>query len=464
MDKISRFSPKLRCMRFFENKLSIGILFVSIPLLFLPKINLLNISSTESAGLRVDDIILFFIGTLFMFSHVLSHQKLYKVEGWILLITFFSCISFLSNRLLVAFDLLYLNAKIFYALRLMEYFIFFYIGALTSQYFDGSKIIRAFFLWNFFIMTLQKLQLLGAVTVEGYSGHVSARVFGVASFPSEMGLILNLLFCYMVWDTSASSKFIQLFRSEFVRNILRSFYLYWMFILFGIFIIFTGNRISIVALFVCFFCRLMQTFKLRSVGSLMLIMIFIPALFIGIGFLIRYAEGIYERSAGLFSVKNFELFYSVWDHIDIKTDPMSNLEEGVYAEGYDMSWWMRIHKWLFAAKSYLSNPECYLQGLGPGFAQSALDGGLLRILIEYGLIGVFLFWKFFSCLYRINSQTKWMIIAFLMNMIFFDAYLAYKTMSFLLFACGYLFEKQHCLAHESMKRLKYESSLYSVIS
>jgi hypothetical protein len=33
-----------------------------------------------------------------------------------------------------------------------------------------------------------------------------------------------------------------------------------------------------------------------------------------------------------------------------------------------------------------------------------------------------------------------MMIAFLMNMIFFDAYLAYKTMSFLLFTCGYIFE------------------------
>lgn len=48
-------------MRFFENKLSLGILFFSIPLLFLPKINLIQVSVSETAGLRIDDIVLFLL-------------------------------------------------------------------------------------------------------------------------------------------------------------------------------------------------------------------------------------------------------------------------------------------------------------------------------------------------------------------------------------------------------------------
>ena len=88
---------------------------------------------------------------------------------------------------------------------------------------------------------------------------------------------------------------------------------------------------------------------------------------------------------------------------------------------------------------YITHPECYRQGVGPGFAWSALDGGLIRILTEYGLIGVLvIFWRLFSLLYKINPQLKWMIIAFLMNMIFFDAYLAYKSTSFLFFVAGWL--------------------------
>ena len=123
-------------------------------------------------------------------------------------------------------------------------------------------------------------------------------------------------------------------------------------------------------------------------------------------------------------------------------NPVGN--EVILAANYDMSWWMRIHKWIYVIKAYVTNPECYLQGLGPGFAWAALDGGLLRIFVEYGIIGSFLFWKFFSSIYHINRQLKWMMISFMINMVFFDAYLAYKTMSFLLFIAGDAFERQHC--------------------
>ena len=116
--------------------------------------------------------------------------------------------------------------------------------------------------------------------------------------------------------------------------------------------------------------------------------------------------------------------------------------EVVTPETYDASWWIRIHKWIFAAKSFFYNPECYLQGLGPGFCGAALDEGLLRIIVEYGIVGTFLFWKFFSSLAKISLQTRWMVIAFLINMIFFDAYLAYKAMSLLLFASGYAYRRK----------------------
>ncbi len=163
-------------------------------------------------------------------------------------------------------------------------------------------------------------------------------------------------------------------------------------------------------------------------------MILVPLVALAIGFTIMKTAGVYQRSSDLFSFRNLKLFNLVWDKVDTTQNLMG--DEAVEVKNYDMSWWIRIHKWLFMAKSYTENPECYLQGLGPGYAGAALDGGILRVLTEYGWIGVFLFWKFFSCLYRLNLQTKWMIIAFLMNMIFFDAYLAYKTMSFLFFVCG----------------------------
>lgn len=436
-------------MRFFERKLTIGLLFISLPLLFLPKINLISLES-ETAGLRIDDLVLFVIGALLIWSHALSNQRLYQVEGWILLLTGFSIISFLSNRLLVSYGILYMDAKIFYTIRILEYFIFFYMGILASQYFSSHSLIRIFFLWNLGLMILQKFNLAGAVTVEGYNTDVSTRVQGIASFPSEMGLLLNLIFCYMIHNESTQSRIVNLIPSAFIRHILRKFYLFWMFSLFGIFVIFTGNRISIVALFICFFCKLCQEFSFRSIGSVLFAILLTPILISGVAYLITQTAAVYERSIDLFSFKNLELASIVWDNIDMTKNPMGN--EVTSSDNYDVSWWLRIHKWTYALKAYFSNPECYLQGVGPGFCWAALDGGFFRIFTEYGIIGSFLFYKFFSCLYRLNSQTKWMIIAFMLNMIFFDAYLAYKTMSFLFFACGCVFEKQKREAKNQAKQ------------
>lgn len=432
-------------MRFFDQKFSLAILLLTLPLLFIPKINLLHIDSSETAGLRIDDLILLIAGSFLMWSHALRHQQLSKIEGLILLITVFSLISFLTNRFFVSLELLHMDAKIFYVIRLFEYFIFFYIGTIASQYVKGSVFIRAFFLFNLLLMALQKLNLAGGVMAAGYHADVSGRVQGIASFPSEMGLLLNLIFCYLIYDNAGPSKFVNLFRSPNGRNFLHKIYPYWMFSLFAVFVIFTGNRISILALIVCFVFRQMQDFNWRTAGSWITAATLAPLVLAGAAFILIKTAGVYERSLDLFSWRNLELFEIVWDKIDIAQIPLGN--EIVSSENYDMSWWIRIHKWLFAIKSYAMNPECYLQGLGPGFCGAALDGGFLRIAVEYGAAGAFLFWKFFSALYRLNMQAKWMVIAFAINMLFFDAYLAYKTMSFLLFTCGYIYanelKKQH---------------------
>lgn len=410
-------------MHFFNRKFSLIILFATLPLLFLPKINLLSLGGTETAGLRIDDIILCFLSIILMWAHAYSHEKFYRIEGLILALTGFSLLSFLFNRFFVSLDLLPIDARIFYVFRLVEYFLFFYIGGIASQFLSDRVIIRAFFLWNLLFMILQKLSLLGGVTVEGYQGDVSGRIQGIASFPSEMGLILNLLFCYFIFDDSNKSK-------SPSKHIL---YLYGLFFLFALLVIFTGNRISILALILCFVFRLKEEARTSPLAFL-----FVPILIGGITYALMQTTAVYERSFALFSFKNIELFSLVWDKIAITEIPLAG--EAISSE-YDMSWWIRIHKWLFITKSYLYHPECYLQGLGPGYAGAALDGGWLRICTEYGVIGAYLFWKFFSSLYSLNKQTKWMIIAFSINMIFFDAYLAYKLMSLLLFICGYVFEK-----------------------
>ncbi len=334
--------------------------------------------------------------------------------------------------------------------RILEYFLFFYLGAISTLFFPKGAVIRAFFFWNLFIIILQKMNWVGGLSsLDGYSSNVSERVQGIASFPSEMGLILNLLFCYFVYEPKNSpqyqnrffsSRFIATIPSSFGRYFLRTSYLYWMFLLFGVLIVFTGNRISMLALLITFLWRLKQSIQWHSLPSYLPLFFVFPVICLCLGYAIFSSIGVYERSADLFSWKNLDLFSLVWDKIDIATELKSDI--GLASKEYDLSWWIRLHKWLFVTKSFYLHPATYLQGLGPGFAGPALDGGLLRIFIEYGFVGIYFFWKFFGSLYRINSQTKAMVIAFALNMIFFDAYLAYKTMSFFLFACGSIYAFQ----------------------
>lgn len=421
-------------MYYFEKKVALLLALFAVPLLFLPKINLISFQS-ESAGLRIDDLILLGVGTLLFWAHFQYHQKLYQIEGWIFAITALGILSFILNLMLVDAGQLLNQAKIFYAIRLLEYFIFFYVGALTAHLSPGKRIIQAFLVWNLLLMCLQKMNLVGAITVEGYASNVSERVQGVASFPSEMGLILNLLFCYLLFDNSLPSKMSRLFSTE-MRYFFHALYPYLMFGLFGVFVILTGNRISILALLVCFVFKIRRDFRWRSLSSFLILAALVPCA-IGFFYLIATSGGVSGRSTELLSWENFKLIDIVWDKIDITGE----IGEGVIdAESYDMSWWIRIHKWMYVTKLFVYHPECYLQGLGPGFCGAALDGGLLRLLVEYGVIGLWFFWKFFSSLGRINLQLKWMTIAFLLNMIFFDAYLAYKVMSLYLFIAGKAFE------------------------
>lgn len=422
---------------FFDQKLSLLLLMITLPLLFLPKVNLLAFSGSETAGLRLDDGILLFVGFLFLCAHCYSKENLFKIEGTILLITGFSLFSYALNLCLVEADYLLIEAKIFYTVRLLEYFMFFYIGALALQFFSLRSLMQLFLGWNVCLISLQKMNLAGGITFAGYVSDVSGRVQGIASFPSEMGLILNLLFCYFAFEDPKNVRVLSFFQAPYIRVLMHKVYLYLLFAFFGVLIIFTGNRISCAALLLCFAFRLFQEVRARTVGSVFSLVILIPIVSWGIGYTALRTDGLYERSIGLFSWKNLELLSVVWDKIDISQVPsdFSVSEQG----SYDMSWVIRLHKWLFMIKSYVTFPQSIIVGLGPGVAGAALDGGLLRIITEYGMVGFVLFSRLFGSLYRINEQTKWMAIAVLCNMIFFDAYLAYKTMSLFLFCCGYLF-------------------------
>jgi hypothetical protein len=424
-------------MNIFYKNSAVVFLLLCIPLLFFPKVNILQLSQGETAGLRLDDFILLSLSIVLFWAHFSLRKSFLPIEMWLFTLVGFSLFSFLCNQLFVSLGFITAQAKVLYCFRILEYFIFFYVGTLACQFLNLTRLVTCFLLWNIALMCLQKAGIIGEFNSgAGYTAEGSYRVSGIASFPSEMGALLNLLFCYFLFAPENRASFSSL--PIFLKAILDHTRIYWLFFIFAILIILTGSRIAIVALIIPFLFRLRREFSLTAPLSIAIGFCFIVCASVGLFWFITQTESIAVRSRGLLSFKNLELVGAVWDVQDVSGTPISEVAYG----RYDLSWWMRIHKWCYALKMYCYHPECYVQGVGPGFAWSALDGGLLRVFVENGLLGTCIFWKFFSTIYKKNAQLKWMLIAFLINMIFFDVYLAYKPMSLLFFITGYFYISQ----------------------
>jgi hypothetical protein len=395
--------------RSLENKLLYLILFFSLPLLFFPKINLLSFEN-QTAGVRIDDLILFGLG-VFLLGLFIARNRLVKgIEKWVFWLMMTALFSFFINRTTYFFGLIDVKANIFYVLRLPEYFVFFFLGAFCARVLDLKKLLIIFVVMNAFIMLLQKGGILGQFTSLANFTIDTNRVSGIASFPSEMGALLNMIFCYFLY-----------------KDKIKNWQVYTYFIVFFILIILTGSRFPLlVSLLVFVMCMVKRPLTLALACLLIT-----P---LAIYFVINN-ESILERSLNLFSIDNLKVISRVWDLVDTDKELYDNIQ--LESKGFDLSWLERLFKWCFALKLWIHHPECYLLGLGPGCLSSAVDGGFIRILTENGLIGLFLYYKFFQAIYSTHSVLKWVLFAFLMNMFFFDIYLAYKPMALLLLMAGY---------------------------
>jgi len=426
-------------MRLFDRKLALLLIVFCLPLMFLPKINIVKFHG-ETAGLRIDDFVLALVCLIVFIAHYSLRKKLLDIEIWIGCIVIFSFISLAINQILVALEIISLDAKIYYCVRLLEYFLFFYVGLHLPLFCKLDRFVKAFFLWNLLIMILQKLDLIGGIVSQGYYS-VSSRITGVASFPSEMGALLNLLFCVLVLSSQEKRK-VKWNILPFFRQLFRSAAPYLLFLLFAVFTIFTGSRIAIIALLVTLLYKIHHEISQRVPFSKSAAMFFLLICSFVLFHVIVNTADVFQRSAHLFSLNNLVLIGDVWKNIDYVSKPF--FQDAVKMGSYDMSWWIRIQKWCYALKVYVMHPECYLQGVGPGFTTAALDGGFLRIFTEYGLVGCFLFWKLFAGIYKKSTLLQWMMIAFFFNMIFFDIYLAYKPMSVLFLVTGYTYAEYAC--------------------
>jgi len=423
----------------FDKKTAYFFVALALPLLFIPKINLISFTGRETAGIRWDDIFLLFFALFLFWGHIATQKKLTNIEKTLFSVTVFSGFSFLINRFLVHIGHLHVDANILYAGRIFEYFLFFYIGYYARRFFDVDRIIVAMFSLNFFLMIFQRWGYIGYWSQFGYEPLCTYRCGGIASFPSEMGMLLNFFFCYLLYIPEKIIPIsLKKYFNESLSEMIGSFIL---FVVFAYLLMINGSRIAFGAHLVLYFIYTFEMIRKKFTRRSSLLFFGAFVLFLPLQSLVMQESTLFKRSLNLFSEKNFLLIQKVWDIIDVRYVPIGKEAVKHDANNEDTSWWMRVHKWVYAVKIYVTHPESYLQGIGPGFAMAGLDGGIIRIFVEYGLIGFCLYLLLFYYIAVSSPVLNKCILAFFINMCFFDVYLAYKPMALLFFLTGYVYVK-----------------------
>jgi hypothetical protein len=396
------------------------LLWFCLPLIFLPKVNLISVPG-ETAGLRIDDLALTIAAVLLLGSWLVAGRRRFlQLEAVMAL--------FLA---LGAASVVFGGGRLFYVLRLAEYFVFFYVGYYIAPMTSLPAIAYLILGANALVMVGQSSGLIGGFTVTGYRSDVSDRVVGLTAGPWEIGLVLNLVFCIIAFQEQAS------------RRIVRAA------VVFGLsmaLMILTGARIPAASLLAALAVFVTVEARKRR-GEAVLEMAAIGLILLPLGAAACMVEGsLQARLTSIANAENLSLFYLVVDRLDIASVQFDSLvipyEAAIHA-GFDASWLLRIHKWVYAVNAYLAEgPLTWFVGLGPGSWGPALDGGLLRLVTENGVIGTVLFLYACLLLAKRNLTLGSAVLVFLMNMVFIDVYLSYKAMSLLFLMSGFAYRER----------------------
>lgn len=378
---------------------------IGLILIISPKINIISIPG-QTAGLRIDDLFLAICSIPFLLSIFSGNIKVDSL-GYGRII-FISLISFIL-AILAGW-----GSSFLYVLRLLEYSVFIYLGYAFRNWYSSSAIVWPVLIANAVAMVLQFAGLWGGFTSDGYLASVG-RVVGLTAGPWEIGFILNILFVIFAYASPRTNRAICLVGA---------------FILF--LIILTESRASAVSFGLIFLITMLRG---RRFGQLILVSLSIALLLTPILFLL--SDKLTDRSANLLNVDNvsfvFDYYSSLSANQNFKQDYFDDVGESA---DVDASWLIRASHWAIALKEFFVSPFYLPFGLGPGTFGPALDGAWTRILVETGVVGVLCYAFFLRNIARVLPGGMLILMACVINMLFIDIHLSYKSMALILFLVG----------------------------
>ena len=419
-------------IRFFTENKSVNRLFLSgfVVLLFLPKINVISISTYEGAGIRLDDFILLFLGC-FVLLFRLTHNKLSYIEAWFFI---FAALGFCSFLLNVPYD----RGSLFYVFRILEYWIFFYIGISVKNFAFLRRALKPFIKINLLIICAQAAGIIGGFRDGIYHEKVNLPT-GMTNGSYEVGFLMTLVAVPFVFSKDKS----------------RAFFLAALFLC----ILLTQSRTAIL-LFVSLFLfyvpgRHLISLKaiLSAVFGVVVVSLIISSLdrFDNLSFKRNFQalEHIYSTTPG--EIKGVQGKDILISQVSYKTGQAKDPLYEAFGSSTDLSLLIRFQKWSWAFKTYFNQGVVsYLFGIGPGALGNALDGGLFRLLIENGALGLLAYTMFLiTCAWRGGKHNAALVSIFLFGNFFIDYYLSYKVASMFYLLVGVMF----CSERLEFKRL-----------
>jgi len=351
----------------------------------IPKIDLILLPGLAS-GVRIQDFIV-----LFVFFYVFQSRVWLRYQVELFLFTVFCFVLCLTSYVTK------LSNLVFY-LRYVEYFVLSLAIYLLLQTRGTDVVIRLFLsilLFGLLFSFLQYLELLPSFDTGRGMLYGSGRNSGTAGNALEYSYFLITLF-YLFLSMVKDKVFLFITFSLVVLGLL-----------------FSGSRSPILFLFVSVFFILGKKFSLYFLFFCVLFVILL---------VLAYLDGFIS----LFSLFLFWEGYLVDVCLSYDVFDFNEIKSGTLDAGLDRSFAARVLK-ICSAFSFASNSGYEsIFGFGALALGGAMDSGVIRIFLEFGIFGI-VFLLFFC------MKGTFLAYTFLSINIFFDGYLNSMCMPVLLF-------------------------------
>lgn len=430
---------------FFINKGKYFI-FLLACLILLPKVNIIQLSSGTSAGLRSDDILLL----LNVILCIIGYKKFLSVyntstKGIIHIYLLYFLMVFFSFLIGLFNDTWSISLAVFSVVRKIEYFSTFLIGYFyfveNKNFSTLYKTLKKCIILLFLISILQVTNNLGSFTAGSYQSEIYYlnRASGTFNAPYEFGhfLIMILpLFLYNIINKSNINKKLIEYVSFTIILILM--------------ILWTSSRTSIIIMLIELIVTL---FKIKK--TYVKVTLFGTIAVIGIIFILVGGVEIsqLDRFDSLNINNMISSFIEEWNRRDFQYYIDYTISGGrissIVNNSGDVSTTIRFFKWSGILDGLLNNPLYLLFGFGYGVTL-VVDGNFIRMLGENGIIGLFIFIILLIKCYKDSNRLKsydqgfvyfikWIVIGLLIASVMIDIFEASKVMEPFWFFIGAMY-------------------------